>query len=56
MSTYLVTWAVGDFAFKTNSSGVPVFRVVTRPSEIDTAEIGKYKILIRKKNAHSNLN
>ena len=39
MSTYLVAYAIGDFAFKEDTmNNVPKFRIVTRPSEIETAE------------------
>jgi len=37
MSTYLVAWAVGDFLFKEDFNSMPRYRIVTRPSEIESA-------------------
>lgn len=39
MSTYLVTYAIGDFRFKEDLTSSPNFRIVTRPSEIKTAKV-----------------
>lgn len=38
MSTYLLSFAVGELEFKKDYSGQIRYRVATRPSEIESAE------------------